>query len=343
MKTPFDKVVVWTDIHLGLRNNERRHNYECLKFVEWMIQEAKQFGAKNSIFMGDFHHYRSSVQTSTLNYSITIFEMLGEAFDNHYQIIGNHDLFYKDKREINSVEFARDIDNIHIINEITKLDDITLVPWLVENEHKKMPKIETPYVFGHFEIPNFLMNAMVAMPDIGKLKNADFHIENQQIFSGHFHRRQQQRNEHGAEITYIGNCFPHNYSDAGDDERGIMLLEFGKNPIFKKWPGAPKYRVLNLSTLLEDPDKYIDDKTSAKVTIDVDITYEEANFIRETLIKEYKVRELKLIPSKQLIEQATFDDGITFESVDQIVIDQLDSMDVSSLDKELLIDIYNGL
>ena len=28
-------------------------------------------------------------------------------------------------------------------------------------------------------------------------------------------------------VTYMGNAFPHNYADAGDDERGMMVLEYG--------------------------------------------------------------------------------------------------------------------
>src|SRR5579872_3635431 len=116
-----DKVVVWTDIHFGLRSNERRHNIECEAFVNWMIEEAKEFGAETSIFMGDYHHSRSSIHVSTLNYSNGVFYTLSKNFKQHYQIVGNHDLFYKDKREINSVCFAKDFHNIKVINEITEV------------------------------------------------------------------------------------------------------------------------------------------------------------------------------------------------------------------------------
>ena len=39
-----------------------------------------------------------------------------------------------------------------------------------------------------------------------------------------------------------------------------------------------------------------------RVTLDIKISYEEANFIRETFIDKYKLRELQLIPEQ--IEQA---------------------------------------
>lgn len=338
-----DKIVVFTDIHLGLRNNEKRHNDECLEFIQWMIEEAKEFGATKSIFSGDWHHHRSSVQTRTLSYSNIAFEILSNAFEKHYQIIGNHDLFFKDKREIHSVEFASNFTNIKVVNDILVEGDVVLTPWLVNNEYKKICKYKQPYIFGHFELPHFLMNAMVAMPDIGHLKHDDFTTPDQNIFSGHFHKRQTQRNAHGANITYMGNCFPHSFSDAGDDDRGIMLLELGKPPIYKKWPKAPKYRNLLLSELIDNPSKHIDELTTAKVTIDLDLSYEEANFIKETMAVEYNVRELKLIPNKNQITNVVDTDGMVFESVDAIVVGQLSAIESTTLDKNLLVDIYNNI
>jgi DNA repair exonuclease SbcCD nuclease subunit len=338
-----DKVVVFTDIHLGLRNNEKRHNDECLEFIKWMIQEAHEFGATKSIFSGDWHHHRASVQTRTLSYSNQAFDLLDRSFDKHFQIVGNHDLFYKDKREIHSVEFAENYKNIKIINDIHTEGDVVLAPWLVNNEYKKIQKFTQPYIFGHFELPHFLMNALVAMPDVGHLKHDDFKTDGQSIFSGHFHKRQHQTNAHGAEIIYMGNCFPHSFSDAGDDDRGIMLLELGKKPIFKKWPGAPKFRHLLLSELIDDPAKHIDHLTTAKVTIDLDISYEEANFIKETMAQEYNVRELKLLPNKNHITNIVDTEGMVFETVDQIVTEQLKAIESTTLDKNLLIDIYNNI
>ena len=61
-----------------------------------------------------------------------------------------------------------------MVNEITKIDDVVMVPWLVGNEWKKVGKMKCKYMFGHFELPNFFMNAMVEMPDTGELKGSDF-------------------------------------------------------------------------------------------------------------------------------------------------------------------------
>jgi hypothetical protein len=95
------------------------------------------------------------------------------------------------------------------------------MPWLIGDEWKEVSKLKSRYIFGHFELPLFYMNAMVQMPDHGQLQGDHF-VNQEYVFTGHFHKRQHNRNIH-----YIGNAFPHNYADAGDDERGMMLLEWG--------------------------------------------------------------------------------------------------------------------
>ena len=90
----FKKAACFTDIHFGMKNNARQHNIDCENFVTWFIDEAKKRGSETCIFLGDWHHQRSSVNVSTLNYSVSNLKRLGEAFEKVYFIVGNHDLFY---------------------------------------------------------------------------------------------------------------------------------------------------------------------------------------------------------------------------------------------------------
>ena len=218
-------------------------------------------------------------------------------------------------------------------------DDVALVPWLVGDEWKKMSSIKTKYLFGHFELPSFYMNALVRMPDHGDLKPEHFKHQ-EYVFSGHFHKRQKQ----GA-IHYIGNAFPHNYADVGDDDRGMMILDRENNaePEYINWPDCPKYRTVTLSKLLDNTDELIKPKMYLRVTLDLPISYEEANFIKETFITQYNVRELTLIPQKQIEEITTDLDISTFESVDEIVSKEIAALDTENFNKKMLLDIYNGI
>jgi DNA repair exonuclease SbcCD nuclease subunit len=333
----FKKAACFTDIHFGLKNNSRQHNNDCENFVNWFIDEAKKFGAETCIFLGDWHHHRSSINISTLNYSISNLKRLSEAFEQTYFLVGNHDLFYRDKREISSVVFAQEIPKVKVIDEIIVKDDVALIPWLIGNEWKKVKNIKAKYMFGHFELPNFKMNAMVEMPDHGEL-NAGHFDKVGHVFSGHFHKRQTKGN-----VTYIGNPFAHNYADAWDNDRGCMMLEWDQPPKYMIWPAGPKYRTIPLSKLLESPDEFLEPETNVRVKIDIDVTYEEANFIKENFQNTYNLREISLLPHKEVEDELEFQGEIKFQSVDEIVLDQLTNIESDTFDNSVLIEIYNRL
>ena len=335
----FKKAAVFTDIHLGQKGNSRVHNQDCEDFVDWYIAKAKANNCETGIFCGDWHHNRNSLNLTTMDTTIRCLEKLGAAFEKFYMFAGNHDLYYKDKRDVKSTEFAKHIPGITVVDEITVSEDVALVPWLVGEEWKRIEKLQAKYLFGHFELPSFYMNAMVQMPDHGELKAE--HFKNQEyVFSGHFHKRQKQ-----GKIHYIGNAFPHNYADAWDDDRGMMILdrENAAEPEYINWPDCPKYRTVKLSQLIDEKDTLLKSKMYLRVNLDIDISYEEASFVKETFMEQYDCREITLIPQKQLEEINTNLDISQFESVDQIVSKEIQAIDTESFDKRLLLDIYNEL
>jgi len=335
----FKKAAVFTDIHFGLKGNSKVHNQDCEDFIDWYITTAKANGCETGIFCGDWHHNRNSLNLTTMDATIRSMEKLGAAFEQFFFFDGNHDLYYKDKRTVNSTAFARHIPGITFINELTTIEDVTIVPWLVGDEWKNLKNLKSKYVFGHFELPSFYMNAMVQMPDHGELRAEDF-VNQKYVFSGHFHKRQQQ----GA-VHYLGNAFPHNYADAWDDDRGMMILdrENDKAPDYINWLECPKYRTVKLSRLIDEANTFIKNNMYLRVNLDLPISYEEASFIKETFITQYNCREISLIPQKQLEDITTQLDIAQFESVDQIVAGEIAAIDSDNFNKKMLLDIYNEL
>ena len=338
----FKKALVMADIHWGKKNNDRQHNVDCFEFVEWSIQEGKKFGAETYICLGDWHDNRKSLNISTMNYSLSSMEMISQSFEKFVLILGNHDLPYKEKREINSVEFGRNINNIFLVKDIFTEGNCAFVPWLVGDEYQELPKIKAKYIFGHFEFPHFLMNAMVEMPDTGKVNIDEFQPADY-IFSGHFHKRQFKKNKNGTEVIYIGNAFPHNFSDAWDEERGIMLLEWGKEPVFKTWQHQPTYKTLKLSQLLQNPEKYLKAKSSIKVNLDAKLTFEEQSFIKDCFLNRFDLRDFVVMQTRSEDEDSELNMDLEFQSIDQIVIEGLGMIESKSLDPNVLIELYRSL
>ena len=337
MSNLFKRAAVFTDLHLGYKQNSQLFLNDCDRYIDWFINLVKTQDCDTILFLGDFHDTRNSLNINTMDHSLRILERLNNLGLRVLFIPGNHDLYHKDKRTITSIRYIERFKNIELIMDQHTEGDVTFVPWLIGEEHKNMRKIKSRYVMGHFELPSFLMNAMVEMPDHGGIQSEDFDNVGT-VFTGHFHKRQRKGNVH-----YIGNAFPHNYADAWDDARGAMILEWGAEPLYVDWDGAPRYRTLSLAQMLDEPQKHLDDRTYARVQLDISISYEEANFIKEEFVKTYGVRELSLIQNRgQVLTENTIGD-VAFESVDQIVMNQINGLDTQHYDTKLLMEIYNSL
>jgi hypothetical protein len=124
-----------------------------------------------------------------------------------------------------------------------------------------------------------------------------------------------------------------------------MTLEWGKEPQYTAWPNAPSFKTINLSKLIDKPEKYLKPKTYIRVTLDVDISYEEATHIKQVFTDEYDLREIVLLPEREDEHEIDWSDGEVpkFESVDQIVLNELSTIKSTHINNNKLVDIYNNL
>jgi hypothetical protein len=334
----FKKALYFTDIHFGRNGNSPQALLDNIEFLEWAIDEGKTRGCDTFIFGGDWHDNRHSIHVSTMHASLQGLQMLNDAFPNSYFIPGNHDLFYRDKRDVSSIEFARHLPNIHLVRNPKTIGGVTFLPWLVGDEMKKLKTMKSRYAFAHLEVPGFLMNAKVEMPDSVHAVHPDSFASQELVFTGHFHMRQQKHN-----IVYTGNVMPFNFSDNWDSDRGIMILEWGNDPEFVAWPGQPLFRTMKLSEMLNEPNRYLTSNLTARVTLDADVSYEEASFLRDNFVTSYGLRKVELVHQQKQEATGEITGDITFQSVDQIVMDGLMSVSNKGYDPAKLVEIYKAL
>src|ERR1700691_380219 len=107
----FKKTAIFGDLHLGNKNNDRQFNLDCKNYIEWFISIAIDQKVDCIIFLGDFFHNRHSIHIGTLNYGLTCLELLNDIGIPIYMIPGNHDEFYKEKREISSIAIGKNFKN----------------------------------------------------------------------------------------------------------------------------------------------------------------------------------------------------------------------------------------
>ena len=123
-----------------------------------------------------------------------------------------------------------------------------------------------------------------------------------------------------------------------------MIKEWGCEDQYFAWPGQPLYRVLKLSQVIDQAPKLLAPNMHVRVELDIDISYEEANFIKDTFVKDYNLREMALISVKRTAVDLDLSPGeIKFESVDQIVTEQITNIESEFYDPKLLLKIYQNL
>lgn len=345
------KCASFTDIHWGRKQSSDVHNRDCYNYIKWFCDNVKQDPSIDHIvFLGDWFENRSAINVSTLNWSYKGAKLLNELNLPIFFIVGNHDLYQRNSRDIHSIVNFYEFTNFHIIDKPQVVKQIGdggafISPFLFHEEYgdlKEYLKYKTWW--GHFEFKGFVVTGATIRMPTGPDMN-DF-MGPKRIFSGHFHKRQQQNN-----IIYIGNTFPMDFSDANDTDRGMMIYDHKTDTVaFKNWNESPKYMKYYASELIES-DVNVPSNSYVKCYIDVPLSYEELMVLKEAYLDKCDIREItieetgakeeSLTETDISIIDADIDREIT--SIDDLIIGLLGNIDNPQLEAELLIKIYKSL
>lgn len=343
MEHAFNKIICCTDLHLGKHSDSREHNEICLEFIAWAIELGESRGCDTFAFLGDWHDHRTKIGVETLTYSDRAIGLLEDSkFASVYMIIGNHDLFFRESRSVHSLPSLEGSDSITLVKSPHQVGDSAFVPWLLHGERiEDVIAPGTKYVFGHFELPGFVMNGGYAMPERkGGIKTDEISGPDY-IFSGHFHGRQRRKLRSGTEVHYIGNCFPLDMGDAGDFERGCMVLDHGGVPEYVNWPNMPTYHKVSVSEL-DRAVPLLNARSTVKLLQDVEMTESERDELREYLVDEVGVLDVRGDVGRPKTEESDWTpDGVV--DIDTLIVEWImSSKEVidAGLDPEVLRDMY---
>jgi len=317
VRGPITKLAMFTDIHFGARNNSDQHNLDNLDYIDWFIERVKEENPSHIAFLGDFFENRNAINVRTLNHAITACRRLNSLGIPVIWVVGNHDLYHRSTRSVFSTNMFDDLENFIVISETTELTkDFLVCPFLFKDEYvAQAAQINAhKYVLGHFEFKDFVVAGSTRTldhgPDGGAFTGPKY------IFSGHFHKRQFNRN-----IVYIGNTFPTNYGDAGDAERGMAVFDVLNDDVyFHNWDDAPLFFKTKLTRVINGE---VDWPPRARVrcVLDMDIGYSEVQTLREEMIDTFSLREFS-VEEDVALRKEMLSEGLELEH----------DLDTSSLD-----------
>jgi len=240
------KIALITDTHWGVRNDNIAFLENTKTFLDNIFfPYLDEHSIKNIIHLGDLVDRRKYINFYTANRLRKDFLVpLDERGITMDVIAGNHDTYFKNTNEINSLTELVDqkYNGISIYYEpIEKVYDgvkILLLPWICDDNRERTYKImettNAQICMGHLELQGFEMykgSPISDGMDPGSFGRFDV------VCSGHYHHRSSN-----GHIFYLGSHGEFTWSDY-QDHRGFHIfdtetreLKFIQNPykMFKK-------------------------------------------------------------------------------------------------------------
>lgn len=349
LKLPFDRAVLISDIHLGVRNASEQWLDNIEKyFYEWFIPQVitplSQDNTQKTcvLCLGDIFDDRKNINIGVNDAAISIFESISKVMPV-YIINGNHDLYKKTNTGATSLRSLYNIPGVTVITEPTVL--------VVDDE---VSHIAVPYL-GDVSIENAIVNSFS-----GKCRSAFLHTDiakmsydngrsimsgvspdafRGHIWSGHIHKRQENRN-----VTYIGSPYQLDRSDLGN-QKGLYIVDLytGQKLGFVENNYSPQFLQISIEQyegLTEEQKRLLLDRNYVDILIpesslgkyDLNQIYE---FSATTETKKVSMMVNHTETKKELAPGAETEEELseTEKDVEELIELSIDELDVSDEDK----------
>lgn len=233
------KIGLITDTHYNFRKaNKAFHEYFEKFYNDIFFPTLKKNKIKVVVHLGDAFDNRKGVDYWALQWAKkNVYDKFEELGIKVYSIVGNHDAYYKNTNDINSINvLLEQYDNVVKISQPSQYNiggmEIVFLPWICSDNQEKtfelLKNTNSKVVFGHLELSGFTVYpGYVHTSGMSK----DIFDSFDRVFSGHYHTRSND-----SKIYYLGNPYQMFWSDV-NDERGFHIfdtknyqLDFYKNP-----------------------------------------------------------------------------------------------------------------
>ena len=331
------KIAILNDTHCGIRNSSDIFmDYQEAFYRDVFFPYLLENGITQILHLGDYYDNRKTINFKALTHNRKIFlEKLREYGITMDIILGNHDTYFKNTNEVNSLKELQGhyMNEVNLILEPKVMDydgcKIGLLPWVCsENEEESHEFINTckaDIIGAHLELQGFEMQK--GMPCMDGM-NPKLFERFEMVLSGHFHTKSSQGNIHylGSQMEFFWNdCDDKKYFHVLDtDTREITAVH---NPItiyekiYYDHENMNKFKDL----------RYLDNKFVKVIVTNKGDAYEFERFIDR--VQAQGIHELKIQEDfKEFIGENVEDEEISLDDTETIVYNYIDAVN-TDLDK----------
>ena len=220
------KIALINDTHFGARNDSPIFlEYFLSYFEKEFFPYLKKHNITTVFHLGDLLDRRKYVNFLTLSAVQSRFiKPIEEMNLDFYCTIGNHDTYFRNTNDINSV---RELfgSKMHIISSPCEIEmdngiKFLALPWINKSNYdesiKSIKNTNAEYVIGHLEIAGFQV-----LRGVKHEEGLDVNIfkKFEKVFSGHFHCKQADKN-----VEYLGTQYQITFNDL-NERKGFHVFD----------------------------------------------------------------------------------------------------------------------
>lgn len=335
------KIALLADTHTGIRNSSDIFLENAATFYrETFFPYCKEHEITQIIHLGDYYDNRKQLNIRSLWHNRKNFLEPMRAAGMKMDIFpGNHDTYYKNTNDVNSLKevLGHYMNEIHIIQEPKVLEygstKIAMLPWINSSNYDKsiefVKTCSADILCGHLELSGFeLMRGITNKHGMDHEIFSKFEL----VMTGHFHTKSQKDN-----VMYLGSQMEFYWSDAHDDKYFYVLdtetreLERVRNPhtLFERIVYNDSKTDYNKISV-----EHLENKFVKIVVVEKRDTFTFDRFVDR--IQQQKIHELKIAENfSEFLGENVEDESVSLEETAEMLDSYIDAID-TDLDKERL-------
>jgi hypothetical protein len=333
------KIAFLNDTHCGVRNSSDVFLDNAEKFYEEVFfPYLLENDIKHIVHLGDYYDNRKFINFRALNRNRKMFLAKLREYDIKMDIIlGNHDTYYKNTNDLNSLKelLGHYMEEVNIIHEPTTMNydglEFALVPWINPENYEStiqfINKTPAKYLGGHFDIVGFeMIKGVISSHGLDPSLFERF----QAVYSGHYHVKSSNANIHylGSQMEFFWNDAHNNkYFHIFDTNTRDLTQVYNPHTLFHRI-----YYDDTKQNYLEYDFDQIDNKFVKIVVINKKDLFTFDRFVDK--IQSCKIHELKIQENfTEFVGDNVDDAEVLLEDTNTLLNSYIDGVD-TELDKD---------
>jgi DNA repair exonuclease SbcCD nuclease subunit len=357
------KALITADLHMHSHKGSIDRLQDCLNTLNWIFETAESRGVKHIFFLGDLFHEQGKIDVLNYLRTFEVFmrHMIDDAKDiDVYLLLGNHDMYYKQKWDVNSIKPLTAIPRVNIVDKPCTLEiGGRAIDWLphIANPLQSLEELKknhkTSLLLGHLAVSGASLNVYYGVKsDVIVEYDNDMKSVDGNTFSdweltllGHYHGQQKLC---GGKVEYVGSPLQLSFGEAFQQKHVIILDLDTLEKEYVENNFSPKHYLITPDDIENETYdlnnhfvRVIVDDMGAKEIVDlkqkVAKDYHVASFDFKTKDKKIEDRENDVQNAKQILQ-----DGEVLEvwikemeQTKQIPLDSLDLVRLLDIGKQI--------